>query len=168
MATNPETTRQANPLTTFLTGREFVLVLRLFLGALFILSSSGKVLHPEKFAVAMRAYDLLPLALTNLFALVLAWAELVTGVLLILGIGTRKAAAALVVLLVMFVIAIATTIVRGLVVDCGCFSNEGGSKTGYILIIRNLFLIAASFVVIRFESGFLGLSGILSRRQDAV
>ncbi len=167
MATNPATARRANPLTTLLTGREFVLVLRLFLGVLFVYSASGKVLHPDKFAIAVRAYELLPVSMTNLFALVLAWAELVTGVLLILGIGTRKAAAAIVLLLVIFIVAIATTIVRGLVIDCGCFGNEGGSKTGYLLIIRNLFLIAASLVVMRFENGFLGLSGILPRRQNA-
>jgi len=164
MATNPATARRANPLTTLLTGKEFILVLRLFLGVLFVYSASGKVLHPEKFAIAVRAYDLLPVSLSNLFALALAWAEFITGILLIVGIHTRKAAGAILLLVVMFIIAIATTIVRGLVIDCGCFSNEGGSQTGYLLIIRNFFLGAMALMIMRFEAGAVSLARLFARK----
>jgi uncharacterized membrane protein YphA (DoxX/SURF4 family) len=165
MATDSTTLRRTNPLTAFITSKGFVLALRLFLGAVFISSSIDKVLDPEKFAIAVRGYKLLPVALTNLFALVLAWSELLSGILLVIGIYTRQAAAALLLMLVVFVAAIATTIVRGLVVDCGCFTNEGGSQTGYLLIVRNLFLITACLIVIRFDSGFFGLSRFVARRS---
>lgn len=163
MATESSTVRSSNPLTALITSKGFVLVLRLFLGSLFIFSASDKVLDPEKFAIAVRGYKLLPVALTNLFALVLAWSELLSGILLVLGIYTRQAAAALLLMLVMFIGAIATTIIRGLAVDCGCFSNEGGSQTGYLLIVRNLFLITACLIVMRFDGGFFGLSRFVSR-----
>jgi len=163
MATDSTTVRSSNPLTALLTSKGFVLVLRLFLGALFVFSASGKVLDPEKFAIAARGYKLLPVALTNLFALVLAWSELLSGILLILGIYARQAAAAILLMLVMFIAAIATTIIRGLAIDCGCFSNEGGSQTGYVLIVRNLFLITGCLIVMRFDSGFFGLSRFVSR-----
>ena len=163
MATESTTVRSSNPLTAFITSKGFVLVLRLFLGALFVFSASDKVLDPEKFAIAVRGYELLPVSLTNLFALVLAWSELLSGILLILGIYTRQAAAAVLLMLVMFIGAIVTTIIRGLVVDCGCFSNEGGSQTGYLLIARNIFLITACLIVMRFDGGFFGLSRFVSR-----
>jgi uncharacterized membrane protein YphA (DoxX/SURF4 family) len=165
MGTNTTTTLQgSNPLTAILTHKAFVLVLRVFLGALFVYSSADKVLDPERFAIAARAYKLLPVSFTNLFALVLSWSEMLAGIMLLFGVQTRKAAAAVFLLLVMFTIAIATTIVRGLAIDCGCFSNEGGSQTGYLLILRNIFLITASLIVMRFETGFLGLSRIVSRK----
>jgi uncharacterized membrane protein YphA (DoxX/SURF4 family) len=167
MATESTTVRSSNPLTALVTSKGFVLALRLFLGALFVFSASDKVLEPAKFAIAVRGYALLPVALTNLFALVLAWAELLSGILLILGVFTRQAAAAVVLMLVVFVGAIATTIVRGLVIDCGCFSNEGGSQTGYLLIVRNLFLVTVALIVMRFDGGFLGLSRLLSRGARA-
>jgi uncharacterized membrane protein YphA (DoxX/SURF4 family) len=163
MTTDTTTVRSSNPLTVLLTSKGFVLVLRLFLGIVFILSASDKVADPEKFAIAVRGYKLLPVALTNVFALVLAWSELLAGILLVLGIYARQAAAAVFLLLVMFAVAILTTIIRGFVIDCGCFSNEGGSQTGYLLILRNLFLIAASLIVMRFENGFFGLSRFVTR-----
>jgi putative oxidoreductase len=163
MATESTTVRSSNPLTAFITSKGFVLALRLFLGALFVFSASDKVLDPEKFAIAVRGYKLLPVALSNVFALVLAWSELLAGILLILGIYTRQAAAAVLLMLVMFIGAIATTIIRGLVVDCGCFSNEGGSQTGYLLIVRNIFLITACLIVMQFDGGFFGLSRFVSR-----
>lgn len=163
MATESSTVRSSNPLTALITSKGFVLVLRLFLGSLFIFSASDKVLDPEKFAIAVRGYKLLPVALTNLFALGLAWSELLSGILLVLGIYTRQAAAALLLMLVMFIGAIAIAIIRGLAVDCGCFSNEGGAQTGYLLIVRNLFLITACLIVMRFDGGFFGLSRFVSR-----
>jgi hypothetical protein len=70
-------------------------------------------------------------------------------------------------MLVVFTVAIATTMVRGIVVDCGCFSNKGGSQTEYPLVIRNLFLIAASIIVMRFDRGFLSLSKAFSGRRSS-
>jgi uncharacterized membrane protein YphA (DoxX/SURF4 family) len=168
MGANSTTTlRSSNPLTAFLTNRVFIFVLRVLLGGLFVYSSADKVLDPERFAIAARAYQLLPLSLTNVFALVLAWSELLAGIMLIFGVQTRRAAAALFLLLAMFTIAIATAIVRGLVIDCGCFGNEGGARTGYLVILRNLFLITATLMVMRFESGFFDLSRILSRKSGS-
>lgn len=167
MTDSATTVRSTNPLTVLLTNKAFILVLRVFLGAVFVFSSADKILQPDRFAIAIRAYELFPVGLTNIFAIVVAWAELVAGIMLIFGVLTRKAAAAILLLLVMFTIAILTTMLRGLVVDCGCFTNEGGSQTGIALIVRNLFLIVVSLMIIRFDGGFFGLSRYLAgRRRD--
>ncbi len=168
MISNTTTTsRHPNPITAFLTSRGVILVIRVLLGVVFIFSSADKVLDPARFAIAVREYDMLPIPLTNLFALALAWTELLAGIMLVFGVYARQAAAAILLLLVVFVVAITATIVRGMVINCGCFSNEGGGQTGYLLIVRNLFLIAASLMVMRFESGFIGLSKYLSRTGAA-
>ncbi|HEU4930286.1 MAG TPA: MauE/DoxX family redox-associated membrane protein [Candidatus Krumholzibacteria bacterium] len=137
------------------TGRELNLILRLFLGGMFVYAAWDKVLEPSSFAMAVRGYKIIPFSLSNLFALCVSWAELVAGIMLILGVFPRKAAGAIAILLVMFIVAIITTLVRGMVVDCGCFGKEGGSSTSWLLIVRNLLLLAGTYIVMAYNDGFL-------------
>ncbi len=140
-----------------LTGRGLNLALRLFLGGMFVYAAWDKVLQPAGFAMSVRGYKIIPFALSNLFALSVSWTELVAGVMLILGIFTRKAAASIAILLVMFIVAITLVIVRGMTVDCGCFSAEGGASTSWILILRNIALLIGAYLVVRYNDGFLSL-----------
>ena len=140
-----------------LTGRGLNLVLRLFLGGLFVFASWHKVIEPSGFAMSVRGYKIIPFAYSNLFALVMSWSELIAGIMLILGIFTRKAAGAIAILLVMFIVAITLVVVRGMTVDCGCFSSEGGSSASWLLIVRNVALLAASYLIMRYNDGYLSL-----------
>jgi uncharacterized membrane protein YphA (DoxX/SURF4 family) len=158
----------SNPLTMLFSNKVFVFALRIFLGVIFVYSSADKVLEPDRFAIAIRGYQILPLGLTNLAALVIAWGELLSGIMLIFGVFTRKAAAAVLILLLVFTVAIVTTMVRGVVVDCGCFANEGGSQTGFHLVLRNLFLLATALMVMRFDRDFFGLTKFLGQRRRGV
>jgi putative oxidoreductase len=157
--------RSTNPLTILLTHKSFIFLLRVVIGGLFLYSSAHKILHPDQFAIAIRGYELMPLGLTNAFALFVAWSELVAGVMLLFGVMTKKAAGAILILLVMFTIAILSTMIRGMAIDCGCFSNEGGSETNITLVIRNLFLIAGSVMVMLFDRGSWSLSSAFARRR---
>ena len=109
----------------------------------------------------------MPVSLSNLFGLLVSWSEAVAGSLLILGLFTRKAASTIAILLVMFTAAISTVLIKGLVIDCGCFKSEGGSSTGPMLIVRNVFLLAGAFIVMRYDEGFMGLSALTSKRKAA-
>lgn len=157
--------RSANPITVFLTSTPVIVILRLLIGGMFLFSSLHKIQNPHEFAIAIRGYQLLPLGLTNLFALFVAWTEALAGIMLVAGVMTKRAAGALFLLLAMFTVAITFTVVRGLAVDCGCFSNEGGSRTSYPLIIRNVFLLAATAIIIVHDRGAWSLSRILGRRR---
>lgn len=139
----------------FFSNRWLNLALRVFIGALFVYAAWDKVLQPAGFAMSVRGYKIIPFALSNLFAIGVSWTELVAGVMLILGILPRKAAGAVAILLVMFIVAIITTLVRGMVVDCGCFGAEGGSSTSWLLIVRNVALLVGTFLIMRFNDGFL-------------
>lgn len=159
------TVRSTNPLTILLTHRLFVFVLRIFLGVMFVYSSLHKIHDPGAFAFAIRGYQMLPVGVTNLFALFIAWGEVLAGVMLIFGVMTRKAAAAVFLMLVMFTIAITITVVRGLAVDCGCFSAEGNHATDYTLVIRNLFLISAALMVMLFDGGLWSFSSVFRKNN---
>jgi putative oxidoreductase len=147
-----------------LSGSALNFLLRLIIGGLFVYAAWHKVLEPAGFAMSVRGYKIIPFALSNLFALSVAWTELIAGAMLILGIFTRKAAGAIAVLLTLFIIAITTVIVKGMVVDCGCFGSEGGSSTSWLLVIRNLGLLFGCYLIMRYNDGFLSL---FAGRRDA-
>ena len=68
-----------------LTGRELNLALRLLLGGMLLFAAWDKVASPQQFAMSVRAYEIVPFSISNVFALCLAWMEAVVGILLILG-----------------------------------------------------------------------------------
>lgn len=149
-----------------LSNRWLNLALRLFVGGLFVYAAWDKVANPYGFAVSVRAYKIMPFALSNLAALAISWSELLAGLLLLLGILTRKAAGALFVLLGVFAVAIAVTVVRGMVIDCGCFGSEGGASTSWLLIARNLALMFGAALIILYNDGFLSLYAGIRRNPE--
>jgi uncharacterized membrane protein YphA (DoxX/SURF4 family) len=120
--------------------------------------------HPEQLAITVRAYDIIPAGLSNLFAIFLAWTELIAGIFLILGIFTKQSAMAVGTLLAMFIAAIVITMVRGLVIDCGCF-DEQGDPVDSALLIRNILLVTVAYLVIRFDRGFLSVEALFSKNH---
>ena len=149
---------------SFLKRKEIILLLRLTLGALFILASLHKVQHPDQLAIIIRTYEIVPTGLSNIFALFLAWSELIAGIFLILGIFTKQSAMVIAILLAMFIAAIAITMIRGLVIDCGCF-DEKSDPVDSMLLLRNVLLMIVAYMVIRFDTGFLSTSALFSKKQ---
>ncbi len=143
---------------TLLKGHAVNVACRLILGGIFLFAAWHKVLHPEQFAISVRSYQFLPVSITNLFALGVAWTELVAGVMLVAGVLTRHAAGALMILLGMFIVAITTVIVKGLVIDCGCFGPDGHSSlVSPWMLVRNVLLAAAAWIIIEYHDGFLAV-----------
>ncbi len=136
----------------------FLLILRSAIGGIFIYASIDKILHPDHFAVAVREYKIIPIELSNLFALMLAWSEMAAGVMLMLGLFTRKAAGTIFLLLSMFIFAISFSLVRGMVIDCGCFrAGEDGHPVDIGLLLRDILLLAGTATVILYDQGRLSL-----------
>jgi uncharacterized membrane protein YphA (DoxX/SURF4 family) len=129
------------------------------LGALFINASYSKILAPSDFAGIVYRYQLvgpsaeLGFLPANLLAVVLPWVELVCGLLLIVGVWRREAAALTAVMLVVFVVAVGWALSQGIdIKNCGCFSvssGEGGRAAGIKLILGDLgLLLAAVYLVV--------------------
>lgn len=123
------------------------LVVRLFLGGMFITVAVTKIPNPEKFANEIGNYNILPDLFLNLSALILPWVELSTGFLLIFGHKIKESSAIITVLLFTFTIAILSAMFRGLDINCGCYSEISQKKVGWEKIFENIGLIILSIYV---------------------
>ena len=140
-----------------LNNKYLLLIIRLFLGFVFIYAAITKISEPEGFSQAIFNYKLLPLFLVNILAIILPWIELTTGVLLIFGISVKENSAILNGLLIIFIIAIVISLFRGLDINCGCFGTVDGSKVGLIKILENIGLIILGSLLMKFDSKFFSL-----------
>ena len=106
------------------------LFVRLALGGVIFVAGALKVTTPYKAAAAMRAYELLPISVANIFGYALPWFEVGLGALLILGVATRLSAFFAGSLMLVFILAISSAWARGLSIDCGCFGGGGQVAPG--------------------------------------
>ena len=123
---------------------------RLILGIIFIYASYDKILHPEAFAKIVYNYQLLPNELINITAIFLPWLEFVTGVILIIGLWLHGAVMITNVLLLTYLGALIFNMVRGLDINCGCFSSTVEESTANIWpVFRDIsFLFLSLFLLL--------------------
>ena len=106
------------------------LVSRLILGGVLLAAGLLKYQHLDKSQMAVRAYEMLPIALANLLGIILPFLEIAVGVLLIIGAAVRISAIVGGVLMGAFMIGISQAWARGLSIDCGCFGGGGQVEPG--------------------------------------
>jgi protein-disulfide isomerase len=139
-------------LVTWQTGRPWLgTVARLFLGAIWLWAAVAKLGNPREFVQTVRAYDATWEWLSKAIGYGLPVLEFGLGVLLVLGVATRLAAAVSAFLFLVFLIALVQAAARGLKLECGCFGNGGESlSTQYTIdILRDTgFLVVAAFLVV--------------------
>jgi putative oxidoreductase len=126
-----------------------LLLCRLLLGTVFAVAAIPKISHPDSFATAIEAYEMLPLAVVNLAALVIPWIELICALFLIGGVFVRPGAALVGVLLGVFVIAISAAVLRDLNINCGCFGETGGATVGWNRVVEDLGLLIPVWLLVR-------------------
>lgn len=141
------------------------LVARLVTGGVWIVAGALKLPDPYESVRAVRAYDLLPEAVVPTVGLVLPVLEVVLGVALVLGLLTRGAGALSALLLVLFIVGIASVWARGIEIECGCF-GDGGARAGASAaypweIARDLGLLLLSVLLVRLPRTRLALDRAL-------
>jgi len=136
----------------FVSNKYLLLLFRIFLGLLFIYAGIEKISDPAAFSNAIYNYKLLPFSLVNFFAITLPWIELSAGLLLLFGVYVKENSSIIAALLIIFFIAIAISLARGLNIECGCFGTSSGAKVGLIKLVENLVLILASSLLMKFGS----------------
>ncbi|GAA5052547.1 putative membrane protein YphA (DoxX/SURF4 family) [Thermocatellispora tengchongensis] len=126
---------------------------RLVVAGVLIVAGWLKIGNPALSVRAVEAYELLPGSVATVVGYGLPILEIVVGVLLVVGLLTRAAGIVSALLMLAFVIGIASAWARGLLIDCGCFGGGGrleeGQDPGYLWeIIRDfgIFLLAAWIV----------------------
>ena len=144
------------------------LAARLYLGLVFLFACWHKILHPEVFALDVATYDILPLSLVNLQAIILPWVELVSGLLLILGVRSRAAALLIFGMMVMFIVALSTALARGIDTSCGCFASAAATDDpiSWRTIARDVFWMVLALYVVAADRAPLGLARLLGRRGE--
>jgi putative oxidoreductase len=116
-------------------------LIRVVLGALFIFAGATKAYDPGAFAIEMQRYQLVPWILGALASVYLPWAEMLAGALLLLKRFERGALLVITLLLVVFTLALASAMFRGLSIDCGCFGKAFTATGTTVPLLRNLVLL---------------------------
>jgi putative oxidoreductase len=123
--------------------------LRLALGGLFVVTGALKLVDPTAFAVEIHNYQLFP-ALAPVLAATLPAVELLLGAALLAGPRPwlRAGALASVGLMAVFTVAVASAVVRGINISCGCFGAGSGPVT-LLTVLRDVALLGASAGLLR-------------------
>ena len=124
-----------------LSNKYVILLSRLILGSVFIVAAIDKIAFPDAFAANVIAYKLIPYSLVNLFALIIPWLELFCGIFLVGRVFPRSSSFLVSGLLTIFTIAMITALVRGLKIDCGCFSAEHNSPVSWMRVLEDIGLL---------------------------
>jgi uncharacterized membrane protein YphA (DoxX/SURF4 family) len=147
--------------STLLASPRLRLAIQLLVGAFFVYASLDKIANPAGFAKAVYQWQIGGPVASNLVAVTLPWVELVAGALLVLGAWRREAAAAIALMLVVFLLAAGSVLARGIDVEnCGCVSvSEDAADSawppawtrgvGWFLVARNLLMLAAVTLIVR-------------------
>jgi hypothetical protein len=146
-----------NTISKFASGRHgswLGLLSRLVLGGVLFAAGWLKIFTPTKSAMAVRAYEVLPIGLANFVGIALPWLEVGFGILLIIGVAVRLSAIVGGGLMLLFIAAISQAWARGLSIDCGCFGGGGAvdpGQTKYLSeILRDTGLALLALYLIRY------------------
>jgi uncharacterized membrane protein YphA (DoxX/SURF4 family) len=129
------------------------LAVRLGLAGVWFWAGASKVGDLAAAGRAVNAYQIFPYDVATVIGVAQPFVEIALGVLLLLGLATRLAAGISAALLVIFIAGISSAWVRGLAIDCGCFSQGGALSAGQQPsygpeILRDLgFLLLAAFLL---------------------
>lgn len=117
--------------------------LRLALGALFLGAGLLKLGDPTEFAVEIHNYQLFPF-LAPLLAATLPAVEIVLGLALLAGPRpwVRAGALGTAALTGVFTVAVASVVLRGINISCGCFGAGSGPVT-MLTVLRDVLLLGA-------------------------
>ncbi len=143
------------------------LLMRLYLGWVFITACVHKIANPASFAVDIATYQFLPLWAVNIFALTLPWVELFAGVLLVLGLCTRAASLLVALMMVSFMVALGYALHLGLDMACGCFASSAAvdeDPISWQTVVRDAGWLLLALYVLYLDRAPLGLHRWLAKK----
>jgi putative oxidoreductase len=105
-----------------------VIAVSMAVAAVFIYAGIDKLRDPLQFADSIEGFAILPAALIGLLALSLPPYEVASGLLLLWPQTRRIGALAVAAVSMVFFAALASALIRGLTLDCGCFGVGAPSR----------------------------------------
>jgi uncharacterized membrane protein YphA (DoxX/SURF4 family) len=134
-----------------------VLLLRIAIGGILIVAGAFKIGHGAEFAQQIAMFRLLPQPVVAPLALLLPFVEVLVGAYLVVGLFTRASAWVAAALFLIFDAAIASAVVRGLTLSCGCFGPSDKSVTTWAEVARDAIFIVLAVIVALRSPGTLAL-----------
>ena len=148
-----------------------LMLIRFYLAFVFISACLHKLADPTSFAVDIATYQMLPLVFINPLAIVLPYVEFGTGIMLAIGLRARAAALMVCGMMLMFMIALSYALMHDLTISCGCFASNAAAGSdpisGLTMLRDSAWLLLAVLVVI-FDKIPLGIDALIERRRKSV
>ena len=146
-----------------------LLLCRLIVGGLLVFAAVLKLPKPGVFHDSIRAFRVLPDHLAAVSAFAFPWLEIIAGVCLVLGVWARASATICAGLLVGFLGAVISVMVRSdvTVSECGCFGDAIVICTGPpgpCHIVQNVVLSALAIIVIVRGAGRVSIDDLMIPR----
>ena len=124
-----------------------ILALRVAVGGVLVVAGALKAPNPTAFASTIAGFQLLPAAVAGPMAVFVPWFEILLGGYLVAGYLTRVAAWVACVEFITFAGAIASVVVRGIHISCGCFGQGDAAPASWFDVSRDALLAVAALVV---------------------
>lgn len=143
-------------------------VARLLLGVVWIWASVAKLSDPLHFVETVRAYDATWEWLSKAIGYGLPVLEFCLGIVLLLGVAVRIAAAVSAALFFVFLVGMIQAAARGLQLTCGCFGGGGATAgpTSYTLdILRDVGLLIVAAYLVVWSMSRISIDEFLSRHD---
>ena len=130
-----------------------LLIARFLLAGIFAVAGAAKLADPAGSRKSMKDFGI-PDALAPAFAMLLPLAELICAAAVLPLATAWWGACGVLALLLIFILGISFSLVRGLRPDCHCFGQLQSSPIGWDLVARNAILAAiAAFIVAQGQAG---------------
>jgi putative oxidoreductase len=126
----------------------FVWCLRLGLAGLYLFAALPKIVDPWSFARAIMNFRLLPTTVIPSLAVWLPIFEAVAAVAVLTGLLYRGGVLALSGMSAVFAAGIASAMLRGLDIDCGCFGSAAHSRASLGHLALNLASLLAGITLL--------------------
>jgi len=147
---------------------------RLILGIVLIWAGMSKVTNLAGSVQATSAYQILPYELAKVVGQTLPFIEIGVGILLVIGLFTRIIGVVGALMMLAFVIAIASVWARGISIDCGCFGEGGAISEAEAIskypweILRDVGLMACGVWLVIIKKPFLAVDSWLFRPVEEI
>jgi putative oxidoreductase len=122
-------------------------LMRVLLGGLFVFAGATKLYDPAAFASELQRYQAAPWTIGALLAIYLPWLEVSAGAFLLSRRIESGALLVITLLLFIFTAALASAMLRGLDIDCGCFGKTFAATATVLPLVRNLILLGCAGVL---------------------